>query len=134
MASVQKLMIELKDPFKEMQLIRAGLETEVIESFLIKENLLVKDILERLDIPSSTYFLKKKHHKPLDTSSTEKFIRLITVFMMATEILGKSEAKDWIYRNIPSLGDEAPINLLDTEVGHRLVEQALLRIKYGMYA
>ncbi len=133
-ASVQNLLNDLKDPLKEMCLIRGGLETEVIESFLAKENLLVKDILERLHIPSSTYFSKKKNHQPLDAYTTEKFVRLISVLIMASDILGKVEAKNWIYRNVPSLGNQAPLNLLDTEVGHRLVEQALLQIKYGMYA
>lgn len=133
MAALAHLLNDLKDPFKEMHLIRGGLKPEVIESFLASENLAVKDILEKLDIPSSTYFSKKKHHQPLDTYSTEKFIRLITVLTLASEILGKVEAKNWIYRNVPSLGNQAPINLLDTEVGHRLVEQALLQIKYGMY-
>lgn len=133
-ALVQSLLNDLKDPFKEMHLIRGGIEPKIIESFLAKENLLIKDVLEKLHIPSSTYFSKKKNHQPLDTYSTEKFIRLVTILIMASEILGKVEAKNWLYRNVPSLGNQAPINLLDTEVGHRLVEQALLQIKYGMYA
>ncbi|HSW69647.1 MAG TPA: antitoxin Xre/MbcA/ParS toxin-binding domain-containing protein [Gammaproteobacteria bacterium] len=133
-ASLQNLLNDLKDPLKEMNLVRNGLATKVIESFLAKENLLVKDILERLHIPSSTYFSKKKNQQPLDTYTTEKFVRLISILMMASDILGKNEAKNWIYRNVPSLGNQAPVNLLDTEVGHRLAEQALLQIKYGMYA
>lgn len=133
-ASVQNLLNDLKDPLKEMGLIRDGLKIGVVESFLAKENLLVKDVLEKLYIPSSTYFSKKKNHQPLDAYTSEKFVRLISVLTMASSILGKEEAKNWIYRSIPSLGNQAPLNLLDTEVGHRLVEQALLQIKYGMYA
>lgn len=132
-ASVEKLIHNLKDPIKKMGLIRDGIKTQVIESFLAQEDLMVKDVLERLHIPSSTYFSKKRHHQPLDAYTTEKFIRLISVLLMATEVLGKPEAKNWLFRKIPSLGNEVPLNLLDTEVGHRLVEQALLQIKYGMY-
>lgn len=133
-ASVKNLLSDLKDPLKEMRLIRGGLKPETIESFLTMEDFLVKDILGRLHIPSSTYFSKKKNQQSLDSYTTEKFIRLINVLIMASEILGKVEAKHWMYRDVPSLGNQAPINLLDTEVGHRLVEQALLHIKYGMYA
>ncbi len=133
-AQLKNLFAELSDPFKEIQLTRNGLEPKMIELFLEKEKLLLKDILEKLDISSSTYFSKKKSQQPFDVHTTEKFIRLITVLKIATEILGEAEAKQWIYRNIPSLGNQAPINLLDTEVGHRLVEQTLLQIKYGMYA
>lgn len=131
---VQRLLTDLKDPIKEINLIRDGLGTEVIESFLVKENFLLKDVLERLHIASSTYFAKKKKHQLLDAYTTEKFVRLISVLAMASDILGKVEAKKWLYRNVPSLGNEVPLNLLDTEVGHRLVEQTLLQIKYGMYA
>ena len=131
--SMKNLLNDLKDPLKEMCLIRSGLETEVIESFLAKENLLIKDILERLHIPSSTYFSKKKNHQPLDAYTTEKFIRFISVLVMASTILGKAEAKNWLYRKIPALGNEEPLNLLDTEIDHRLVEQTLFQIKYGMY-
>jgi putative toxin-antitoxin system antitoxin component (TIGR02293 family) len=132
--SVQKLINDLKDPMKKMGLIRVGIKTDVIESFLTKENFMVKEILDNLDIPSSTYFSKKKNHQPLDAYTTEKFVRFISVLVMASDILGKTEAKNWIYKKVPSLGNQAPINLLDTEIGHRLVEQTLLQIKYGMYA
>jgi putative toxin-antitoxin system antitoxin component (TIGR02293 family) len=132
-AAVENLLNNLKDPIKEMGLVRGGIKTNIIESFLAQENLLVKDVLLRLHIPSSTYFSKKKNHKPLDAYTTEKFIRLISVLMMASNILGKSDAKNWLYRKIPSLGNQVPLDLLDTEAGHRLVEQVLLQIKYGMY-
>jgi len=124
---------DLKDPIKEIGIIRQGLKVSIIESFLDEQNFSVKDILQRLDIPASTYFAKKKNHQTLDAYNTEKFIRLISILEMASDILGKAEAKEWIYKKIPSLGNEAPINLLDTEIGHRLVEQTLLQIKYGIY-
>lgn len=132
--NIEHLLNKLKDPKKEMVLVRNGLKAALIESFLLREDMSVKDVLERLDIPSSTYFAKKKNHKALDAYTTEKFIRLISVIEMASKILGKAEAKDWLYRKIPSLGNEVPINLLDTEAGHRLVTQALLQIKHGVYS
>lgn len=133
-AAITKLLNNLKDPMKEMGIIRNGLEVPIIESFLIKEKFSIKETLERLHISPSTYFAKKKNSEPLDAYSTEKVVRLILILKMASDILGKTEAKEWIYKNVPSLGNEAPINLLDTEIGHRLVEQTLLQIKHGLYA
>lgn len=134
MPNIDYLLKELSDPINEVDTVRAGLKTTVIDSFLETEQLVVKDVLARLDIPASTYFAKKKNHLPLDSHSTEKFIRLITVVDIASKILGAKEAHDWIFRQIPSLGNEEPINLLDTEAGHRLVVQALLHIKHGVYS
>lgn len=51
----------------------------------------------------------------------------------ASKILGGVEAKNWLYKPIPSLGNEVPLDLLDTEAGRRLVEQALLQIEHGDY-
>ena len=105
----------------------------MIDSFLDDQSFVVKDILTSLNIKPSTYFAKKKEHKRLDPTSTEKFLRLFSVVQNAQEILGPLEAKNWLYRKIPSLGEQIPVDLLDTEAGHRLVEQALLQIKYGIY-
>lgn len=134
--TVQSLLKDLKDPIKEMALVRKGLKANIIEHVLVGlfKPIPQGEILARLHIPASTYFDKKKEKKPLDSYSTEKFIRLISIFKLATEILNEAEAKEWLCRSIPSLGNQAPLDLLDTEVGHRLVEQTLLRIKYGMYS
>ncbi len=132
--NVAHLINKLKDPKKEVILVRNGIKTSIIESFLEEQNLAIKDVLERLAIPPSTYFAKKKSHKTLDAYTSEKFIRLISVMVMAAKILGKAEAKNWLYRKIPSLGNEIPLNLLDTEAGHRLVTQALMQIKHGIYS
>lgn len=131
--TVNYLLNELKQPKKEINIIREGIPVYVVESFLEQESLPVKEILERLAIPASTYFAKKKNHKALDSYTTEKFLRLISVTTMADTILGKTKAKDWLHNPVPALGNEAPLDLLDTETGHQLVVQALLQIKYGIY-
>ena len=59
-ALLQNLMNDLKDPLKEMRLIRGGIQTNIIESFLEKENFLVKDILEKLHIPPLPTLRKRK--------------------------------------------------------------------------
>jgi putative toxin-antitoxin system antitoxin component (TIGR02293 family) len=133
-SSTNQLMSYFKDPIKEIETIREGINPELIESFLNDQSFVVKDVLGRLKITASTYFAKKKMHKLLDSSTTEKFLRLFAVVQNAKEILGGKEAKNWLYRKIPSLGDQMPMDLLDTEAGHRLVEQALLQIKYGIYS
>lgn len=133
LSSSPRLMNYFKDPMKEIEVIRKGIHPELIETFLNEQSFLIKDVLNRLKITTSTYFAKKKNHKLLDSSSTEKFLRLFAVVRRAQEVLGTQEARSWLYREIPSLNNQVPIDLLDTETGHRLVEEALLQIKYGVY-
>lgn len=132
--NVDYLLKELKDSQKEIDIIRSGLKTTVVDSFLEEQNFVVKDVLARLDIPASTYFAKKKKHLTLDSHSTEKFLRLITVTMLAKEIIGPESGREWLERRVTSLGNQVPLSLLDTEAGHKLVIQTLMRIKYGMYS
>ena len=58
----------------------------------------------------------------------------MNVMKMSTQVLGAAAAHEWIFKKIPSLDNEVPLNLLDTEAGHRLVVQALLQIKHGVYS
>ncbi|KTD64493.1 antitoxin Xre/MbcA/ParS toxin-binding domain-containing protein [Legionella spiritensis] len=124
----------LGDPIKEIETIRSGVLPQHIEDYLSPYEYVMKDVLQRLDIPSSTYKSKKGRKQVLDSAASEKLMRLVSVIKVAGEIIGESETKDWLYREIPSLGNRKPIDLLDTEVGHRLVEQALQQIKYGVYS
>jgi putative toxin-antitoxin system antitoxin component (TIGR02293 family) len=133
LTNTDQLINCLNDPLTEIETIRKGIQPDVIEQFLQDQSFVVKDVLNRLQITHSTYFAKKKDHKRLDSSSTEKFFRLISIVQLASEILGKAEAKHWLYQKIASLGEQIPMDLLDTEAGHRLVEQVLLQIKYGVY-
>ena len=133
LSSTKQLMHCFEDPIKEINIIREGINPELIDNFLTEQSFVVKDVLNRLKIKTSTYFAKKKDHKRLDSSTTEKFLRLFSVVQHAEKILGSNDAKSWLYRKIPSLGEQVPMDLLDTEAGHRLVEQALLQIKYGIY-
>lgn len=132
--SVQTIIASFDDPIKEIAIIRNGVTPQVIESFLSPHNYVMKDILERLHIAIPTYKSKKGKKEALDSAASEKLIRLVSVIKKANDIIGKSETKDWLYKEIPSLGNQRPLDLLDTEVGHRLVEQTLQQIKFGIYS
>ena len=133
-AELIKFLSLMKNPREEVRIARRGIKPIVLKSYINEHNLKAEIILDKLKISRSTYFTKVKSKKNLDTSSTEKFLRLVSILELATEIMGKEEAKEWLLREIPSLANEIPLELLDTEPGHKLVEDTLLHIKYGVYA
>jgi len=130
----KRLIDSFNDPIKEIELIRKGITPEVIESFLTPHDYVMKDVLQRLHIAISTYKSKKTSKSLLDPSASEKLMRLVSIINKAKDIIGETETKEWLYRNVASLGNVKPIDLLDTEAGHRLVEQSLNQIKYGIYS
>lgn len=124
----------ISDPRTEIEAIRRGIHARQAETYLREKKFPVTDILKRLDISASTFFKKKQEGAVLNTSMTEKFMRLAHVVELAERVLGEaSEAYSWLNREVSSLGEQKPIDLLDTEPGHRLVEQALLQIEHGIY-
>lgn len=132
--TAQNIVSAFGDPIKEIEIIRKGITPQVIENFLRPHNYVMKDILARLHIAISTYKSKKSKREELDSATSEKLMRFISVIRTANEILGENETKEWLYREVASLGNQRPIDLLDTEVGHKLVEQSLQQIKFGIYS
>lgn len=131
--TVQAIISAFDDPIKEIEIIRNGITPQVIEKFLRPQNYVMQDILTRLHIAISTYKSKKSKQEALDSAASEKLMRLFSVIRNANDVLGKNQTKEWLYREVTSLGNQRPIDLLDTEVGHRLVEQSLQQIKFGIY-
>jgi len=130
----QSLSFIIANPRREIEAVRRGIHAYQVEIFLKKKNMPLTEILKRLHIPSSTFFKKKQDEETLNTSMTEKFMRLAHVVELAERVLGDSVAVYlWLDREVPSLGNQKPMDLLDTEPGHRLVEQALLQIEHGVY-
>lgn len=61
----------------------------------------------------------------------DKLVRFIQAMEKAREILGEDQAIKWMHGPVPSLGNEIPADILDTESGFQKIEQALQRIKHG---
>lgn len=77
---------------------------------------------------------RRKHEKQLSPIESDRLYRVASVTQLAVEALGGVEkAGLWLKRPNRSLGGEAPFSLLDTEIGVRQVEQALLQLNYGIF-
>ncbi len=51
----------------------------------------------------------------------------------ATEVLGITHVGRWMRSKIPSLGNQIPYVLMQTEEGRKQVERVLLKIEHGVY-
>ncbi len=51
----------------------------------------------------------------------------------ATEVLGINHVARWMRSKIPSLDNQTPYALMQTEDGRRQVERVLLKIQHGVY-
>jgi putative toxin-antitoxin system antitoxin component (TIGR02293 family) len=71
----------------------------------------------------------------LSSEETDRAVRLARVTALAERVFGdETKAHRWLRKPSPMLGEATPLKLLATETGAQLVEQALHRIDYGMFA
>lgn len=85
-------------------------------------------------IPERT-LARRKHERHLSPVESDRLYRLAYVAQVASAVLGGIEAaRKWLGRANRSLGGAVPLSLLDTDIGCREVEDALVRLNYGLYA
>ncbi len=86
--------------------------------------------------PRTTIQRKIKEHLVLGSDESDRLARLARIVALAENTFGSREkAQKWLQRPSRQLMDhEAPIKLLDTDQGARLVEERLVQIAHGMFA
>ena len=57
----------------------------------------------------------------------------VAMVRTATEVLGIDHVARWMQSKIPSLGNQTPYALIQTENGRRQVSRVLLKIEHGVY-
>ena len=87
-----------------------------------------------LGIPPRT-FARRKAAKQFTPEESDRIYRLARIVQLAIDVLGSDEkARNWLKAPNRALGGEVPFELLDTDVGTRQVEAALLRVAYGIFS
>jgi putative toxin-antitoxin system antitoxin component (TIGR02293 family) len=85
-----------------------------------------------LHVPARTLARRKKESR-LHADESDRLFRLGRIAALAEETLGdRGKAGRWLHAPNFALGGEAPLDLLDTDLGARQVEDVLLRIAHGV--
>ena len=107
--------------------------------FAILDDLLAhgfsRDELFDLVVPRRTFARRKQANDKLSPEESDRAVRLARLTAMAERIFGDEEkAHRWMRKPSPMLEGATPLSLLRSESSAQLVEQALHRIDYGMFA
>ena len=90
--------------------------------------------LDRLAIPRKTLAHRRAKGR-LTPDQSDRLVRILRVVEEAeVTFADRTRAGLWLRRPTTALGGEAPLDLLDTEVGARQVETLLGRIAHGIAA
>jgi len=87
-----------------------------------------------LGIPPRTV-ARRKEARHLNPQESDRLYRVASAVSQAVEVLGSiDKARVWLKTPNRALGCEIPLDLLDTEIGARQVEEVLLRLNYGIFS
>ena len=86
-------------------------------------------------IPRRTLEHRRQKGEPLSLEESERTYRAASIVALAQAVFGnRDKALSWLHAPRSRFDGEAAIDLIDTEVGARLVEEALIQIDEGYFA
>mgnify|MGYP002401874022 CR=1 FL=1 len=111
--------------------IREGFPQTVVEEVMRGAGLTLKELAASLDL-SARSLQRRRREGRLARYESDRLYRLARIVALAKHYLGDEEAAiRWLRRPNRALGGRTPLELVDTELGARTVENILGRIAYG---
>jgi putative toxin-antitoxin system antitoxin component (TIGR02293 family) len=115
-------------------MIREGIPATAVESVLSAVHVSQAELAQALGIPERTR-ARRKREGVLNSEESSKLLRLARVMNRASEVVaGAAAAMDWLKSPNSALRGNAPLNLLDTDIGAESVLDTLGRIEHGVFA
>ncbi len=121
-------------PFDFVKKIRNGLPYKIITD-LCKELGIKQQELSKIIGVNERTLARRRDEKKLQQDEGDRLFRLIHIYLFARVVFNdKTSTIQWLKSPKSALGGEIPLELLDTEIGAREVENLLGRIEYGVYS
>ena len=110
---------------------RSGLPYASLETVIVKLRLGRDEAAAVLHLPQRTIARRKKEQR-LQADESDRVLRLARIGAQASATLGNEDkAAKWLRRPNRALGNRTPLEVLDSDIGTRQVEEVLARIEHG---
>lgn len=114
--------------------IRGGIPATAVDSIRNAVGLSQSELARVLGIPERT-LARRKREGVLNSEESSKLLRLARVVSRARQVFDdRGAAVDWLKSPNVVLSGNAPLNLLDTDIGAESVLDTLGRIEHGVFA
>ncbi|HXG70186.1 MAG TPA: antitoxin Xre/MbcA/ParS toxin-binding domain-containing protein [Gemmatimonadaceae bacterium] len=111
--------------------IRGGLPYRAFDRVRERLQLSLPEAAAVLNVPLRT-LARRRIEKKLAADESDRLYRLARVAAHAVDVLGTDEkVAAWFRRSNRALGGESPLQILDTDLGTRQVEDVLGRLEHG---
>lgn len=119
-----------------LSLIRRGIPFASVESISNQLNTPIKELLNYLGIPQTTYNKKKRENALFEERDGEVILLLQELIDYGIEVFDNDKKKfqSWLKNPNLAMGGVTPESLFDTNTGIAEVKKELARIDYGIFA
>lgn len=123
----------VEDSILLVSAVRAGLPMRELAELREALDLPMERVAAKIGMSRATFHRRRKTGV-LSPDESDKAIRLARILGHAISVFGNHEAaRQWLSAPQAALGGEIPLDLAETEIGAREVEQLIGRIDYGVY-
>ncbi len=117
---------------QELQLVEQQLPTSAINKLLTLG--LSRQEVDAIVIPLRTLQHRRSRREKLTVEESDRVLRVVRVLSQAETLYGSRErALEWLRRPVARLKNRAPLSLMRTDTGARIVEEVLVQIDEGMF-
>lgn len=121
-------------PLQQARAVAKGLPVKAVRD-LMRDKVVTLGDLARVVAPRRTLDRRMKEGMALSPGESDRLARFIILLDLATQIFGeRAEAMRWLSEPKRPLDDQAPLDLMRTDAGARVVEDYVLQIRHGFFA
>lgn len=112
---------------------RAGISMQVFHRILKFSQISTKEIATMLPVSERQLSRYSPDHI-LRKDISSHLIQIVELFQRGYEVFGVEKFQLWIRSENRALGNIPPIDILDTPIGIKMVEDIIGRIEHGVYS
>lgn len=132
--SILNLTASFQNEMDLVNLTRNGILKQSVTKMAANFGITQEKICELLHM-STRNFQRIKDNTPLDIYTSEQTIEMANVYSKAHLIFVNDESvKQWFQTSNYALGNQKPLDLLDTSFGVKMVSDVLGRIEHGVFS
>jgi putative toxin-antitoxin system antitoxin component (TIGR02293 family) len=121
-----------KTDHKVLEIVEGRLPTSAINRLVALG--ITRPEIDSLVISLRTLQHRRSHRQKLTVEESDRLVRVARLLSLATSVYESRErALAWLRRPHPRLRERAPLEMLKTDTGSRLVEELLVQIDEGMF-
>ena len=129
----EDLLVQLND-LDLIAISRSGLASKEMAALAERLELSGKEIARLLTLSPRTYH-RRKLEEILDPVASERLLLLTKLADHGYDVFeNQHKFNQWLRQSLRILGQQAPLDILDTSQGIKLIDTLLGRIEYGVYS